>query len=202
MENEQTNDPYALVIADLREKRAQIDQTIASLEALRSGGVGVARASSSGAAVGEARKPSTANTGSLLGISIADAARKILAANQRKMTTPEIVIDLEKGGVVLTSTDKNNTVGSILLRRFYQSGDIVRVNRGVWGLQEWYPGRKFPGAKGKTGENGEGDAAIKVSEPDNQAEQEETDFDTAMSDAGASPPPAPDIFADDDDVEF
>lgn len=205
MENVQTNDPYALVIADLRDKRTQIDQTIASLEALRSGGVGVGRATSSGAAVIEARRAPAATSGSLLGISIADAAKKILAANRRKMTTPELVAELQKGGVVLTATDKNNTVGSILLRRFYQNGDLVRVNRGEWGLQEWYPGRKFPGAKSKAGENGEADTATqKGPEPDNQAEQEGGDFDNLMIDAGSSSPPSPSIFGDDndDDVEF
>ncbi len=32
---------------------------------------------------------------------------------------------------------------SCLTRRFAEVGDIVRVDRGTWGLKEWYPGRSF-----------------------------------------------------------
>jgi hypothetical protein len=41
----------------------------------------------------------------------------------------------------MQSADAANTVGSVLTRRFNQTGDIVKVGRGVWGLAEWYPGR-------------------------------------------------------------
>lgn len=33
-----------------------------------------------------------------------------------------------------------------MTRRFKDVGDIVRVDRGVWGLKDWYPGRKFVAA--------------------------------------------------------
>lgn len=154
MENDMSADPYVVVLADLRAKRQQIDHAIAAIEALQTGSIGAASGSGTaqGRSVDFAR--STPDHGALLGMSIADAAKKVLQAKRGSLTTPEIVTELEKGGVVLTSADKNNTVGSLLLRRFYNVGDVVRVNRGVWGLQEWYPGRKF--AKGnKVGEERE-----------------------------------------------
>lgn len=154
MENVNNPDPYALVLADLRAKRLQIDQAIAAIEGLQTGVVAMGVGSSTAHVHAQAVSASPTTSGSLLGMSIAEAARKVLLTRHSTMTTPEIVAKLEQGGVVLTSVDKNNTVGSLLLRRFYTNGDIVRVNRGVWGLQEWYPGRKF--AKGsKVGEERE-----------------------------------------------
>jgi hypothetical protein len=50
---------------------------------------------------------------------------------------------LQAGGLVLTSAEPANVVGSVLTRRFNQAGDVVKVGRGIWGLKEWYPGRNF-----------------------------------------------------------
>lgn len=50
-------------------------------------------------------------------------------------------------GMVLTSADPLNTVGAVLTRRFKETGDIVRVERGTWGLKEWYPGRNWKNDK-------------------------------------------------------
>ncbi len=199
-------DPYAVVLADLRAKRQQIDHAIAAIEALQSGSIGAATGTgiAHGRSVDSARP--TADHGALLGMSIADAAKKVLQAKRGKLTTPEIVSLLEQGGVVLTSADKNNTVGSLLLRRFYNVGDIVRVNRGVWGLQEWYPGRKF--TKGnKVGEDRENGVTTKEAESDDQTEQEVTSFDKSESSPCDSPFTAASAvggFADDldDDIPF
>ncbi len=157
MENVTPPDPYEAVLSDLRCQRDRIDQAISVLEALRGGivspAVGLASGSSNATAKGAAGPVPEFGPGAFLGMTIHDAAKKLLASHRRQMQTAEIVSELERGGVVLTSADKVNTVGSILLRRFNTVGDIVRVSRGLWGLQEWYPGRKFAGARNK-GEDG------------------------------------------------
>jgi hypothetical protein len=81
--------------------------------------------------------------GAFLGMSIPDAAKKLLAHERRAMANPEIWEKLKAGGLHLNSADPVNTVGSVISRRFDKVGDIVRVSRGTWGLAEWYPGRNF-----------------------------------------------------------
>lgn len=76
-------------------------------------------------------------------MSIVDAAKKLLAHERRQMTNAELVEGLKRGGLALNSAEPLNTVGSVLNRRFYQVGDVVRVARGTWGLKEWYPNRSF-----------------------------------------------------------
>jgi hypothetical protein len=158
MENENTPDPYEAVLADLRAQKDKIDQAISLLETLHGAGVSMPAGAASAAAANAAAKAGgpvpALGPGAFLGMSIPDATKKLLASQRRQMTTPEITREIERGGVVLTSADKVNTVGSVLLRRFYNTGDIVRVTRGVWGLAEWYPGRKFQKGAGKSDENG------------------------------------------------
>lgn len=133
------HDPYAVVLADLRAKRAQIDQTIALLEALRGNS-----AVHSGEASAPPKSPSEATgPGAFLGMTITDAAKTLLATKRRQLTNAEIVQAFKDGGLILNSAEPLNTVGSVLNRRFIQVGDVVRVGRGVWGLKEWYPNRSF-----------------------------------------------------------
>ena len=67
-------DHYAVVLADLRAKRAQIDQAIQAIESLR--GLGP---SGSSATPSEEPQPRSENeAGAFLGMSIADATRKLL----------------------------------------------------------------------------------------------------------------------------
>lgn len=173
MENDQTPNAYDAVLADLRAQKERIDTTIALLESLRASGVA---SPVSGIAAAQA-KPKDAGKeigpGAFLGMNIPDATKKLLQINRRQMQTTEIVGELERGGLMLTSIDKVNTVGSTLLRRFYTIGDIVRVSRGIWGLQEWYPGRKFPGAKVKI-ENGEKDSDEESASQEDVGNEEET----------------------------
>jgi hypothetical protein len=144
-DQEQGQDPYLAVIADLKAKRDQIDLTIRNLEALRSGGTlvaaGVGTATGDGSAHGTGGIVETA--GMFLGMSIVDATKKLLALRKRTMGNPEIARQLREGGLVLTSKDPANVVGSVLTRRFNDVGDVVKVGRGIWGLKEWYPGRTF-----------------------------------------------------------
>lgn len=135
-------DPYEAVIADLRAKRDQIDQTIQQLESLR--GSGTVSLAPQSAALGQvASSPSITDPGAFLGMTIADAARKVLATRRKPLGNTELVAAFKAGGLVMQSEDPENTVGSILMRRFNNVGDIVRVSRGIWGLAEWYPNRSF-----------------------------------------------------------
>ena len=56
----------------------------------------------------------------------------------------------------MNSKDWTNTIGAVLTRRAETTGDIVKVERGTWGLKEWYPNRSFKkdkDAKGTVEEN-------------------------------------------------
>lgn len=163
MENDQRPGPYDAAIADVRKRIKQLENTLLVLEQLKAGGfpeVSDAGGTRAGSHTSGSNSPAPdTGPGAFLGMSIPDAAKKLLATQRRQMTTSEIAREIERGGVVLTSADKVNTVGSVLLRRFYQNGDIVRVSRGVWGLAAWYPGRKFHkgGSGGKADDNGSKD---------------------------------------------
>lgn len=139
-EESQSVDPYAVVLADLRAKREQIDQAIQALESLRGGAAPVPAKPNVvlGAPADDADGP-----GAFLGMTIVDAAKKLLASRRRTLSNSEILAAFKTGGLALSSADPLNTVGSVLTRRFNQVGDIVRMGRGVWGLAEWYPGRNF-----------------------------------------------------------
>ena len=41
--------------------------------------------------------------------------------------------------------DPNNTIGSAITRRSNKVGDIVSVEKDVWGLREWYPDATIEG---------------------------------------------------------
>lgn len=134
-------DPYDVVIADLKAKRDQIDKIIQSLEAVR-GGVPTGAASTQVPGDPGASQTSLA-TGSLLGMSIADAAKQVLRNKHKPLSNPEIVAEFKAGGFILGSKDPVNTVGAVLTRRANENGDIVKVGRGTFGLKEWFPGRSF-----------------------------------------------------------
>lgn len=156
-ENEAKN-PYAAVLADLRAKRAEIDNTIRILEQMSG-----LKLSDVGGAVqwvqsnGEASDEAPANdAGLFLGMSIVDASKKLLALRKRAMGNPEIARELAAGGLAMTASDPVNVVGSVLTRRFNQVGDIVKISRGTWGLKEWYPNRTFkPAGKSKVSDPAE-----------------------------------------------
>jgi hypothetical protein len=136
------NDPYDAVLSDMRARRDQLDQMITSLESLR------AQIASGGMpAPAGTPKPDAINTstgpGSLLGMSIVDAAKKLLGQKRQPLRNPEFAVLFKAGGLVLNSREPANTIGSVLTRRFAEHGDVVRVERGTWGLKEWYPNRSF-----------------------------------------------------------
>lgn len=141
------SDPYELVLADLKAKRDQIDQMIQNFEAFRAGGA--MRAVSATSVAGSfAPNAPTGGPGALLGMTISEAAKKILTSRREPMRNPDIAAAFKAGGLVLNSADPVNTIGAVLTRRFNEVGDIVKIGRGTWGLKEWYPNRSFK--KGET----------------------------------------------------
>ncbi len=136
---------YRAVLADLLEKRANLDKAIAGVEALLGTPAASGGWTSDPAALGGLGGPgASVNTaGALLGLSITDAAKKVLATQRRPLRNPEIEDLFKAGGLVLNSKDWANTIGAVLTRRSTEVGDIVKIDRGTWGLKEWYPGRSF-----------------------------------------------------------
>lgn len=147
-------DPYEAVLTDLKAQRDKIDQAIAAIESVRSGG-----GNQSG---GPAQNIGVDAPGAFLGMTIPEAAKKLLAARRRPLRNPDIAAAFKVGGLALNSVDPVNTVGAVLSRRATDVGDIVKVGRGTWGLKEWYPGRSF---KAKA-ENDEKPDQIQHQEPE------------------------------------
>lgn len=131
-------DPYAIVLADLLAKKEQIDSAIHAIEMVR--GINATSASLSQVAT---INSNTDSAGAYLGMSISEATIKLLQTKRKQMTNSEILAALKSGGMVLNSADPLNTVGAVITRRSKDTGDIVKVGRGIWGLREWYPGRSF-----------------------------------------------------------
>jgi len=129
---------YEVVLADLYAKRDQLNQAIAALEGLTGKLPSATGASASGVPREEA-----SSGHDLLGMSIVDAAKKLLAAKRKPLRNPDLAALFKEGGLVLNSREPANTIGSVLTRRFMEVGDVVRVDRGTWGLKEWYPNRSF-----------------------------------------------------------
>ena len=150
-------DPYDAVLADLRAQREKIDQTIALISSLRGMSSGIAALPLAADQRPEAKEDVRSM---FLGMSIVDAVLKLLALRKRKMTNNEILSELEAGGLEFSSQEPLNVIGSVLSRRFHAVGDIVRVDRGTWGLKAWYPGRNFKGKAANGDKPGEDDAPV------------------------------------------
>ncbi|KQN08055.1 hypothetical protein ASE85_17695 [Sphingobium sp. Leaf26] len=165
-------DPYEAVLLDLRAKRDQIDQTIMLLTAMRTGG-----SVSTENSVTHSQESTVPDAGAYLGMSIVDAAKKLLGMRKRAMPNADIYAELKAGGLVLTGADPVNVISSVLTRRFNQVGDVVRVSRGTWGLKEWYPNRSFkPAEKQAT-----------APDPGIEPAPEENGFEVQVNDLGGNP---------------
>lgn len=157
-------DPYEVVLADLRAKKAQIEQAINAIEILR----GNAPPQTGNLAASGEKPPLNGDIdspGAFLGMSIADAAKKLLAARRQPLRNPDIAAAFKRGGLVLNSKDAVNTIGSVLTRRANEVGDLVKVDRGTWGLKEWYPGRSFKKGAAEVKDAAKGDEPLTVVEP-------------------------------------
>jgi hypothetical protein len=167
MSDEQAgSDAYAIVLADLYKRRGEIDVAIKAIEAFR--GTGVV----GGTLLSNDLRPAAvvafgAERQDYLGLSIAEAAKKFLAAQRKTMNSAEIADGLKAANFPMTAADPSNVVGSVLSRRFDAVGDVVRVSRGQWGLPEWYPNRNF--------RKKERDGGVKKPEQELEPKPEESD---------------------------
>lgn len=141
------SDPYELVLADLWAKKAQIDQAISAIEAIHGGAISQPASGQSSSSGNDHPNSDIESPGAFLGMSIVDAAKKILEVKRQPLRNPEISAAFKRGGLVLNSKDPVNTIGSVLTRRANEVGDLVKVDRGTWGLKEWYPNRTFKTAR-------------------------------------------------------
>lgn len=138
---------YDAVIADLRSKRDDIDQLIQRLELFRNWApppslVGLTPEPTFLGSIGSP-PPKAIADGTFHGMSIETATKKLLQIRRRTMGAQDIATDLRAGGLHLQSETPTNTITSVLTRAFNSGSDIVRVSRGMWGLQEWYPNQRF-----------------------------------------------------------
>lgn len=125
---------YNAVLADLKAQRAKIDAGIAGIEAM------LGLRSTEGDQGNSGGNPSgDMGPGAFLGMSIVDATKKLLRHSRKTLRNEEILAGLRQGGLVFSSANPVNTIGSVLHREWTSGGDIVRVSRGVWGLAEWHP---------------------------------------------------------------
>jgi hypothetical protein len=145
--------PLDPAIEALRIERDSIDKAIRLLESLRDKG-GVVDATASAAMVAMSAvsaaggKPTSATTqipedispGAFHGLNIQDGVRKVLLLRKRTLNAQELSADLRSGGLHFPP----KSISSVLHRLFMDGGDIVRMERGQWGLQEWQPNRRFP----------------------------------------------------------
>ena len=128
---------YAAFLADLKARRAALDQAIGGIEALIGSGELSNVVTQSGAQNGA---PTVAiEPDSFYRLNTVDAAKKYLGMTGRKVQSTEQIVDaLRRGGL----TVKPETITSLLQRAAREpNAEIRRVSRGMWGLASWYESR-------------------------------------------------------------
>lgn len=127
-----SGDPYDVVLADLKAKRAQLDQAIAAIEAVRSG---ISQSNQEPSFVGGAGLSNQIQPGVFHGMSILEASKRLLDMRKKALGTQEITEALKEGGVVFSTETPGNTVGSVLHREASKAnGTVISVGRGTWAL--------------------------------------------------------------------
>ena len=132
-------DPYEVVLADLRAKRDELDKLIRTLTAFRHPQTPTDAPLPGGSAPGTYKVVSEG--GPFEGLSIVDAAIRVLRDRGKPIRNAELAEAIQDGGVVMNSVEPANTVSSVLHRARVNGSPIARVSRGVWGLAEWTPAR-------------------------------------------------------------
>lgn len=148
---------YQAVLSDLRAKRDKLDAAIAGIETM----LGLRNIEATQTEPHHVKHEAHAALGpvAFLGMTIVDATVKYLKHKRQNQRTEDILRALQDGGLVLTSQEPLNTVGSVLNRNFAQGGEVVRVSRGLWGLSSWHPRlKKKPGDSVKNGHGTLGDS--------------------------------------------
>lgn len=122
------------MIAALEMKIAAMQDAVASLRKAKDALVGAGSMPLSRVLGPEEIQPD-----SFVGMTIADAAEKYLKMVGRPpRSTQDIVDALTRGGLQRVSPA---SVATILTRVNNNEGPVVRVQKGLWGLAEWYPKR-------------------------------------------------------------
>jgi len=154
---------YQAVLADLENKKSQIEQAIAAIKGI------VATASGNEAPVRSGGSSNVA-ANEFFGMSIPDAVKRYLGMVKQKQSTQDLIKTLEVGGMPPISYA---TIYAVLRRRQKQFGDIVNM-KGDWGLAEWYPNFKFKSGKPEPAGIGSSDPS---DEEDSPAKTDEEDAD-------------------------
>ena len=133
---------YKTVIADLKARRARLDTLIAGLEQEVLGGGDGASTEQAGVENRPDQRPEATEIRSdtFFGLSIPDAIRKCFRISKRPLSLSELTNYLKGGGMLTTATNLMATVSATLQRMKQQSGEVVALGKGQWGLAEWYPG--------------------------------------------------------------
>ncbi|WP_082504564.1 winged helix-turn-helix domain-containing protein [Methylobacterium sp. Leaf111] len=142
-------DPYDFVLRDLRVQRDNIDAAIKAIEMVR--GTSARDERNRQTLDEKAQSPSSldmtavSNSSSTpyAGLTIYDACIKVLCREDKPLSTVALTDAIQQGGLQLNANDPYNTVGSVLTRRFYDHGDVVRVGRATWGLPDWFPNHDY-----------------------------------------------------------
>jgi hypothetical protein len=125
---------YRGVLADLKARRAALDQAIAAIEAIvgEPGTPLVPGATTNGAGSVQAREiePDT-----FFSLNSVEATKKLLGMVGKAQPTKQIAEALNRGGLSV----KTDSV-AVLLQRAVKNGDpdLVSPSRGMWGLKRWY----------------------------------------------------------------
>lgn len=134
-------DIYEPVIAEMKAQIEECQRVIVTLEMMRSKGTGAAAS-----AAPSAQPSAVFGNDAFFGMTIAEAAKKLLAATKKTATSKTIADALVAGGFKTSAKNFMETVRSIVSR----NPSFVFVN-GEFGLADWYPGRKVPAKKSSGG---------------------------------------------------
>lgn len=163
---------YGVVLADMEAKRGALDAAIANMKLFLSGhpvldGLGPPAISNNSAMAG-----GEVPAGAFLGKSIPEGALLYLEIVKRKATSREIAEALKRGGMESTSSNFQGIVHAVLDRYRKAGGEVVKLDRSMWGLAKWYPAgvrsvaqeKRTPSKKSKAKKAAKG-SAVKRTEP-------------------------------------
>lgn len=151
-----TDENYEAVLADLEQKREEIETAIRAIRSLM-GLPSVSPTPEVARAVGQGKL----REDEFLGMSIPKAILRLLELRRKPLKTPEIARELRAHGLINDSPNFVNTVYNALHRQ--QSKGAIRQTTGKrWGLASWQPSVR----KTREGTNG----ATASDEPPNEAE--------------------------------
>jgi hypothetical protein len=163
----ETPTPYDLVIADLENKRDQINAAIEMLRAL--GATGAIALPLPLASPKPPASESDIPRDAFFGMTIPEAAKKFLSIVKATKSNSELCAALLKGGFKTQAANFGEVVRSTLQRH----QDFVKVN-GEWGLGEWYGNRGGGRRVRRAG-------TLQIDNPENDESSEESSEDPSSS---------------------